>query len=534
MRRWWLLFLLALVWGCSSAPPETPALPTLAVLPSVTPTQQDTTTPLPEVVGVPTPTPIADSLGTFIGRLSSGDIRISTFTTASQRQVYTFEETAGQYVTIDVIRLSGNVDPLVTLYSPSGNPLATDDNSGGNRAARLRNIPLPEDGVYLIQASGKGFQGDYRISLTSGDQPEPVTPVAINPLPTPTQIRETLTPIVPTSVSGNRLEDHVPVMGALTHEGDFNRFPIFAASGEVLTIGASPLPDNPFLLRLEVYGPAGDLVAAANSSSSKASGDALISPLRVESTGAYVVFVTAEDRKSVGQFIISYGTGSTRENVMRGTASADLLNPGEIGKRGLRDVWSLVLHQGDVISAAVTPDPDSDFDPIVELVAADGSLVAIDDNSGGNRSALIAEAEIPVSGLYHLQVRAAQAASIGKYTLIWHYVNLAPTSTPPPSTVLLMTIDDFVPDNTYLFYPFYGQKGQHIDIEVVAQPGTTFDPVAALLDPDGKVIAQGDDGDNGSLNPHFSAVLPADGTYSVRVNGYIKGGAFELTVQAIY
>jgi hypothetical protein len=490
-------------------------------------------TPLPQVVGVPTPTPFASNLGTFISRLSSGEALDGELNDVSQSHVYTFEGTAGQFVTVEMVRVSGTIDPFLTLYSPNGVEVAADDNSGGGKAALLRNIRLPDNGLYTVQATGDSFLGGYRLSFVSGSNRQPVTPDLANPQRTSTPIKEVLTPTIAPAVSGNRLEDHIPVIGALAREGDFNRFPIFAASGEAITIGASPLPGTPLSLKLEVYGPAGDLVASATSSTSKASGDALVSPLRVETTGAYVVFVTAEDGKSIGQYTISYGSGSTRQNVMRGTALENRPNAGEIARRGLQDVWSLVLNAGDVITAAVSPD-DSTLDPILELVAADGALVAVDDNSGGGRNALIAYAPIPVSGLYHLRVKAAQASGIGAYTLVWRYINLAPTNTPAPGTITLMSIDGVVPDNTYLFYPFQGEAGQRVEIRVDGQPASSFDPVAALLDPGGKVIAQADDGDNGSLYPRFVVQLPGDGTYTVRVNGYIKGGPFELTVKALY
>ena len=69
-------------------------------------------------------------------------------------------------------------------------------------------------------------------------------------------------------------------------------------------------------------------------------------------------------------------------------------------------------------------------------------------------------------------------------------------------------------------------------IRVVAAPGSTLDPVAALLGPDGTVIAENDDGGS-NLNVRFYADLPEDGTYTVRVNGYLSSGAFELLVDAI-
>jgi hypothetical protein len=57
--------------------------------------------------------------------------------------------------------------------------------------------------------------------------------------------------------------------------------------------------------------------------------------------------------------------------------------------------------------------------------------------------------------------------------------------------------------------------------------------VAAVLDSSGATVAEGDDS-GGSLNPDFQALLPADGTYNLRVNGYgDSGGSVSVTVEML-
>lgn len=535
-----LLILCALLAACSTAA-DVADVPTLMVLPTQAPTLSpaaqnaplETSTALPQVVGVPTPTPPYSSLGAFIGKLSSGIVADGNFDENALSHVYLFDGKTGDYVNIEMSRLTGTVDPVLTLYSPTGLAMATDDNSGGNRAALLRNIRLAEDGLYSVQAGGGGFTGRYRIVMVNNAAPDPLTPTYVTPVPSLTPTREIASPTFIFAAEGIRLDDHQPVVGVINRTGDFNRFSLFALAGESLTIGASPLPDNPTLkLRLELYGPAGDLVSAASSSSANAGGDALISSLRIENTGVYVIFVTAEI-PATGEYKISYGIGPTYESALRGEALPNQINAGEIARRGLRDVWQVYLNRDDVISAAVSPSEDSTLDPLLEITTAKGELIAIDDNSGTNSNALVAQVQIPETGLYHFRVRAAQTATSGGYHLVWRYINLAPTATPLPGRVLLMSVDDRVPDNMYLFYPFQGTAGQQVEISVIGEVGTGFDPVAALIGPDGAIIAEGDDSEN-SLNPYFIARLPVDGTYTVRVNGYLKGGAFTLIVNALY
>ena len=65
---------------------------------------------------------------------------------------------------------------------------------------------------------------------------------------------------------------------------------------------------------------------------------------------------------------------------------------------------------------------------------------------------------------------------------------------------------------------------------VIAKLAAPFDPVAVLFDAEGNVIGEGDDSD-GTLNPNFTVTLPRDGAYTLRVNGYLSGGAFDLWVR---
>ncbi len=490
---------------------------------------ESTPTPLPQVVGVPTPTPPYASLGSFISRITAGETIGGVLTEDMPVHVYSFDGETGQIISVQMTGVSGQVDPVLTLYSPDGAPLAADDDSGGGRVALLRHIHLPENGIYSIQAAGDGVPGSYSLNVilnTEADLATP-TPAPTSTPPSPAQLTPTFGP----AVSGNRLEDHVPVVGALNRPGDIVRFPILGAAGEVISVGVSPYSESELRPKIEIYDPNSELVATATSTSSNAGGAAVISGLQLPVEGAYVAFVTGENN-SVGEYLISYGRGATWQNVMRGEPRLNLLNGGEITLPGMRDVWGVYLHQGDIVSAAVSP-LVAGLDPLLEITTARGDLLASDDNSGGGVHALIGEATIPETGIYHLLVRDVWGAGVGTYTLVWRYINSAPTETPVPASIPVLTVDDVAEQGEYLFYSFQGRAGQTVQIRVIAAPDSEFDPVAVLLAPDGTVLVENDDS-NGSLNPHIVVDLPEDGTYNVRVNGYLTGGAFEVIVEVLY
>lgn len=480
--------------------------------------------PLPVVVSVPTPTPpYYAALGSVISPIRSGETLTGEMTRRDERHVYTFEGETDTYIGLEVRRTSGAIDPVLALYAPSGTALAIDDNSGSARAARLRNIHLTESGTYSLLVTGHALTGSYEISLLSASRPVAITPVAIIP-PTVTPIVETPFPTVGPAVSGQTLIDHVPVVGNIETPGDFDRYPFQAGTGDVLTISVRAAENSSILPKGELYDPLGALIATTDA-------DGLIGGQRAAETGTYILLITAESN-TTGAYSAAYGTGFSYQEVRRGLTIADQTYSGEVARKGLRDVWALDLNAGDVISAAAGV-LDLRLDPVLELVAPDGSLVAMDDNSGGNLDALIASARAPISGRYLLRVTGANVLSSGGYTLIWRYINLAPTASPPPGTVLLMSMDDTVQNGAYQFYPFQGQAGMQISIKVIAPPNSSLDAVAALLSTNGTVIAEGDDSD-GDLNPRFTATLPADGTYTVRVNGYLTSGDFTLTIEQVF
>ncbi|NWF69970.1 MAG: hypothetical protein HXY40_12865 [Chloroflexi bacterium] len=530
--------LVALLAACDNlnAPAQ---LPTLAVFPTATLTPVPSAAPVvvTQVVGIPTPTPPPTDVGVLIGTLVEGQVQGGLFDDG-RIQVYTFEARAGQMVSISMARVSGTLDPYLLLISPSGEPLAVDDNNGVDGGALLRNIPLPVSGVYRVQASGKGFTGGYSIQLLFN--PQPVTPVFSTPAPAAPQV-EVLTPTLATAVSGrNRLEDHVPLLGSISRAGDIDIFSFFAAAGERISVGVSPAGDGALRPNIDIIGPDGEVIASANADNSAAGDDALVANVPIRSTAVYSVYITGLEN-TMGDYVVSYGRGVSREDVQQGRTIADQAFVGTIPRRGLRHVWSLYLNAGDIIAVAVTPDDES-FDPVLEFALANDdtpddttdNVIARDDNSGGARAALIAQVSAPASGLYHIRITAAGAASVGAYTMIWRYINAAPTATPLPGVVAIFSIAETVPPNTYLFYPFQGQAGVEMQIRVVGQAGSGLDPVVAVLDPAGQVIAEADDSD-GTLNPRLTLTLPENGTFTVRVAGYSgSSGGFTLTVERLF
>jgi len=491
-------------------------------------------TAVPEIVGVPTPTPPFTGLGSFIAQIDDEETLGGELSADDPSHIYTFTATMGDYVQVELNRVSGEVDPALTLYDPNGNAMAFDDDSNGEVGAILRNILLPEDGIYSIRAQSDGLDGAYAVRLLVYDVPAPITPTTA-PTPTLTPTFSLVNPTPEPAVRNNRLESHVPVLDELEAGGDLAIFPFVASEGEILTIAVVPTDDSPIRPRVEVIDPEGQVIAASTASISPDNNNAIIlNNIQAGFDGTYQVFVSGED-ESAGAFVIGYGSGNTWQNNIQGPIGADAVSEGNIALRGTRDVWYIAMGAGDILSAAVSTSQGSVIDPILELVPVDNpdTIIAIDDNSGGGLNALLNRISITETSIYMLRVSASRGETVGGYTLIWRYVNRAPTATPIPAVAFVLSAQDDVAVGEYNFYPFQGREGQRVQIRVIAEDGSPLDPVAALIDPDGEVIVEVDDsGDD--LNARFIAELPADGTYNVRVNGYIDGGRYEVVVEEIF
>lgn len=78
-------------------------------------------------------------------------------------------------------------------------------------------------------------------------------------------------------------------------------------------------------------------------------------------------------------------------------------------------------------------------------------------------------------------------------------------------------------------YTFEGKAGQEVTIEM---DSTEVDPYLILLAPDGRDVAQDDDGGGGS-NARLVTQLPADGTYTILANSYQPGetGRYQINIR---
>ncbi len=177
---------------------------------------------------------------------------------------------------------------------------------------------------------------------------------------------------------------------------------------------------------------------------------------------------------------------------------------------------------GAILLATMT---SQNVDPYLFLYGPDDVFLWDDDDAGPADGAFVA-ARILESGDHELVANSFEGGEIGSYTV--QYTTIAEPDWQETIQGNLEPGDDFHPeDDTWMdLHTVEGRRGEVLLVEMTSD---VFDSYLQILDPEGDVVAQGDDqaGDTNAL-----AVLYLDdrGTYTIRANAYsgAKPGPYTL------
>jgi len=114
--------------------------------------------------------PLEQKGGTAPILIAYGETVVGSIDNRLYEQAYVFDGQAGDVVTISMVSLDNTLDSYLVLYDayPSQNPLASDDDSGGNGNALINGYQLPATGRYYIVATRYGRQtGEAPAAITS-------------------------------------------------------------------------------------------------------------------------------------------------------------------------------------------------------------------------------------------------------------------------------------------------------------------------------------------------------------------------------
>jgi hypothetical protein len=215
-------------------------------------------------------------------------------TTDAQTAEVQFEGGAGDV--LDITLDSDDFDPNITVVAPSGEEIASDDDSGPGVNSLITGLELPEDGTYTVVIDGyRGASGDreisgaYTLTLTSADGS---TGPAATSTPSEGEAPSgdaSATPgdTIPSTDLGIVTVDE-PVSGTLNNAVQSAQYSFEAAAGDVVTIDLTSADFDPFVRLLDANGS-----VVAEDDDSGGSSQARIEGYVIPADGEYTIEVDA-------------------------------------------------------------------------------------------------------------------------------------------------------------------------------------------------------------------------------------------------
>jgi hypothetical protein len=306
------------------------------------------------------------------------------------------------------------------------------------------------------------------------------------------------------------IEAGKPVTGALTDDQLSARYVFAGTAGD--QVGAT-LTSHAFDAFLRLEAPDGEEIASNDDSDGSL--NAAIRDVILPEDGDYTLVVDSANGAGTGAYelTLNYFT-------LQVIAYGETIN-GELTSAASSDVYQFDGHEGDVISVRLS---SSDFDSFVTVSDSTRMELASDDDSGGDRNALLAGYILPATGTYLITARSYQPNSEGAYTLELNTVEMSPIA-------YNSQVEGEMADSS-LYYTFDGKAGDVINARL--NSGGAMDTLFNLRSPEGYIV-QWDDDSGDLLDPEFRNVtLDHDGMYTLVVQPAVVDtyGNFSLIFEA--
>ncbi len=443
---------------------------------------------------VPTPVPPVVTVVPAAGDTLLPNMPLAGTLTAEQPTMsYTFTGAAGQRVTITLE--STAFDAFLILHDPSGTELIGDDDSAGNLNARISDFALPGDGLYtvLVTSFGGTALGDFTLTLETAGSGVVVP-----------------TPVPPLVTTGNEIAAGQIVSGELTDSQLSVTYRLVGEAGSAVSI---MLNSEAFDAFLTVQDAAGNEVASDDDGGGNL--NSRIAVFRLEAGQTYSIVASSLGGTAIGAYTLQVDsvTFSSGGPITIGESLTGYADGG----------YPSYTFSADVGEMVVITLRSEDFDSFVRLYDSQGSVLASDDDSGGNLDAQISFFTIPASGEYTIQVEAYSGeAAVGAYTLSVATVTTRPVEYTQEVQAALDTA------NSVLGFRFRGQAG---DVIAISMNSDTFDSYLTLTSAEGVMLVSNDDG-GGDLNALIGPfTLPETGDYIIGARGYDANAAGPFTLR---
>ncbi len=439
------------------------------------------------------------------GVLTAESSVIGTFAPAETAHYWLLNGKAGEKLSLNVLRLSGEALPSVIAISPNGQRVGQTSAIGPALSASIEALTLPLDGVYtlLVLPGRLSASSSYRLTVQrAAEQAE-------------------APPRLTAGVAANGVLDAVRTHSLWSFEAEVGQ----SLSARLLVTSGNL---EPRLLLLSADGrilAEGALLRTAEGTSS------LIVSYPIAQTGVYLLRAERADALTSGSYRVLLELGSPA-NVPSERALAAFRIAYNQAVRGViasgrETLWAFIGAAGDVLNISVVASTPSGGAPIpapqLEIQDVSGRVIAAAAPEALEaRETAVQGLILPADGRYIVVMRAEKSVP---YTLVVQRrqdalpSNLA-AAAPRPLVAGLTLQDGITPSDSADYWTFTGVAGDPVQIEASRLNGDLRLDLA-LYGPSGAYLA------GNAAAPTVSSValaplrLPEDGTYFLVVTRWL-------------
>lgn len=296
------------------------------------------------------------------------------------------------------------------------------------------------------------------------------------------------------------------VEGSLTNSRSQSRYTFTGESGQFVSITLTSDDFDAYLTLEDADG-----MFIANDDDSAGSLNSRIGPLALPDNGDYVIVVSSLSSSGTGDYTLSLDAP-----VVETLDYGDVVE-GEFTADETSRTYYFEAESGDAVAIAMD---SGDFDAYLRLDAPGGTMSWTDDDSGGDRNALLGPLSLSEGGLYIITASSWGGSDPGVFTLTITRAQITPLELDTPAEAELAAGEP-------LYFSFEGESGQTVSISV--DSGNTIDTEMTLRGPEGYQVDYNDD--SSGVDPALPAVtLSSSGTYTLIVQGRYEDESGPLSV----
>lgn len=434
-----------------------------------------------------------------------GEVVTGTLDRLTPINTFFFDGLRGDYVSLRVRPISGNLDPVLTVSTSDGRVLTNQDDSRTGLGGQVETLLIERSDRYRVVVAVFG----YGLGSTAGSFELLLERIGNSP------------------ISGSALRYGDTLSNTISNAEPELFYSFRATQGDILNLTMQHLSGDldPYLQIVQVID-GQPRVLIDSDDGIPGTLDARIEAFIIPQDGTYYIIATRYGQvagTSTGNFLLlleeaaESGQGISPQAALPLALGAAV--DGTLDNETFERYYRFEAVQDDIVTIRMDR-IEGDLDCYITLFNANLQPLTFDDDSGeGVQNSLIAEYRVPTTGTYYIvatRYQQADGITSGRYRLSLETAGNAfaevPASIPRLAydTSVTGTIDDITPQGRYVFF---AAEADLVTVSLTRGDGDLA-PAVTLVDASGAVLAAADAG--GTPSAVIARYrIPASGLYYV-------------------